>query len=129
MPETMTAPKVHQQMLIRAPAEEVFRAMTDPAVTRRFWFSRGSGPLGPGATVRWDWEMYGGSADVEVVRFEPPRRLTFDWSGGGGTRVDCRFEPRDGGTMAVFDITGFTGPDACDQAVDSSAASPSCWRP
>jgi uncharacterized protein YndB with AHSA1/START domain len=120
MPETMTAPKVRQQMLIRAPAKEVFRAMTDPAVTRRFWFSRGSGPLAPGARVRWDWEMYGGSAEVTVVDFQPDRRLTYDWSGGGGTRVDCRLEPREDGTMVTIDITGFAGPDACDLAIDSS---------
>ena len=121
MIETMTLPKVHQQMLIRRPATEVFHAIVDPAVASRFWFSRGSGPLAPGAHVRWEWEMYGGSAEVDVREFETDRRLLLDWTGGGGTRIDWRFEPRGNDTtMVIIDVTGFSGRDACDLAIDSS---------
>lgn len=34
-------------MLIRRPAGAVFEAFADPAVTARFWFSKGSGRLEP----------------------------------------------------------------------------------
>jgi uncharacterized protein YndB with AHSA1/START domain len=121
MNDVATALKVRQQMLIRRPAAEVFNAMVDPAVTTRVWFSRSSGPLAPNAHVRWTWEMYGGDADVDVRRFEPGRRLVFDWSNAGGTRVDCQFEPRgDDATMMIIEVTGFAGPDACALAIDSS---------
>jgi uncharacterized protein YndB with AHSA1/START domain len=121
MSEVQTAPKVHQQMLIRAPVDQVFRAIQDPAVTRRFWFSRGSGPLEAGKRVRWDWEMYGAGANVDVREAEPGRRIVLDWDAHGGTRIDFRFEPRsEGATMVVIEVTGFAGPDACANAIDSS---------
>ena len=46
------------EMLIRKPAAEVFQAFVDPEITSKFWFSRGSGRLEVGKSVRWDWEMY-----------------------------------------------------------------------
>ena len=50
----MTAPVARATMLIRRPTAEVFDAFANPAVTSRFWFTRGSGRLQPGARVRWD---------------------------------------------------------------------------
>jgi uncharacterized protein YndB with AHSA1/START domain len=44
------------EMLIRRPITEVFEAFVDPEITSKFWFSRGSGRLAAGASVRWDWE-------------------------------------------------------------------------
>jgi len=49
-------------MLIRRPPGDVFQALVDPAITTRFWFTKSSGELVRGATVRWEWEMYGASA-------------------------------------------------------------------
>lgn len=57
-------------MFIRRPVAEVFEAFVDPAITSRFWFSKGSGRLKPGARVRWDWEMYGAGSWVNVREFE-----------------------------------------------------------
>ena len=37
------------EMLIRKPVAEVFEAFVDPAITSRFWFTRGSGRLEPGS--------------------------------------------------------------------------------
>ena len=45
------------EMLIRSPVNEVFEAFVDPAITSKFWFSRGSAKLEAGESVRWDWEM------------------------------------------------------------------------
>jgi uncharacterized protein YndB with AHSA1/START domain len=115
-------PTVRQQMLIRRPPSAVFRAIVDPAVTTRFWFSRSSGPLEAGQRVRWDWEMYGAGTEVEVREVEPDRRLVTDWDGPDGTRITWTFDARDGGatTMLVIEVTGFKGETACADAIDSS---------
>jgi uncharacterized protein YndB with AHSA1/START domain len=52
----------------------MFQAFVDPAITRRFWFTRGSGRLVPGARVTWHWDMYGVSAQVNVSWGRPSRR-------------------------------------------------------
>ena len=42
------------QMVIRRPAASVFEVFVDPAVTCRFWFTRGSGSLEAAKRVRWE---------------------------------------------------------------------------
>jgi uncharacterized protein YndB with AHSA1/START domain len=110
----MTTPLVAKaQMLIRRPVAAVFEAFVDPAITCRFWFSRGSGALAPGARVRWDWEMYGVGTDVEVKAIEPQRRIFIVWNltdPDGPTEVEWKFEPRDGDrTLATVENRGFSG--------------------
>jgi len=77
--ELSKAPTVETGMLIRRPPDAVFQAFVDPEVTTRFWFTKSSGRLEPGAQVTWEWEMYGASAPVKVKEFEENRRLVFDW--------------------------------------------------
>ena len=99
-------PVVRTQMLIRRPVAEVFRAFTDPEVTRRFWFTRGSGVLEEGRTVTWHWDMYGVSVEVAVTRLEPCRRLCIAWP----TPVEWTFEARPGdSTLVVITAQGFSG--------------------
>jgi uncharacterized protein YndB with AHSA1/START domain len=86
-------PVARAGMLIRRPAAEVFEAFADPAVTARFWFSKGSGRLEPGARVRWAWEMYGIGSDVVVKAVEPGRRILIDWD-EPATEVEWTFAPR-----------------------------------
>lgn len=83
----MNPPVARAQMLIRRPVGEVFKAFVDPAITRRFWFSRGSGRLAPGATVTWHWDRYGVSAQVEVTAFEAGRPPPGGLGGPGGLTV------------------------------------------
>src|SRR5690242_19062104 len=108
----LTRPPVAEAaMLIRRPIAEVFEAFVDPAITTRFWFTKSSGRLAPGAQVRWDWQMYNASAQVRVLEFEPPRRIMIEWGGEGAfTTVEWRFTPREDGTTFV-EITnsGFQG--------------------
>ena len=47
-----TAPVARPQMLIRKPVAEVFEAFVDPAVTSKFWFTKGSERLATGKSVR-----------------------------------------------------------------------------
>ena len=51
-------PIAKAEMLIRKPVDEVFEAFVNPAVTSKFWFSKGSGRLEAGQEVRLDWAMY-----------------------------------------------------------------------
>jgi uncharacterized protein YndB with AHSA1/START domain len=104
----VTAPVARAGMLIRRPVGEVFEAFADPAVTSRFWFTRGSGRLEPGARVRWDWEMYGVGTDVLVKAMEPDRRIMIHWNTADDpTEVEWLFEARGGDTFVTVENRGF----------------------
>jgi uncharacterized protein YndB with AHSA1/START domain len=96
-------------MLIRRPAAEVFEAFVDPAITSRFWFSRGSDRLEVGREVHWDWEMYEVSVPVIPKVVEPNHRIVIEWPGySGQTTVEWRFDDRgDGTTFVEIRETGF----------------------
>lgn len=99
------------EMLIRSPVSNVFEAFVDPAITSKFWFSRGSARLEAGASVRWDWEMYGFSTEVRVKVLEPNKRILVEWSAyGTPTDVEWVFTPRaDGTTFVSITNSGFRG--------------------
>lgn len=114
-------PVVRAQMLIRKPVSEVFEAFVDPAITTRFWFTKSSGQLEPGASVRWDWEMYGVSADVRVIEVDRNRRILVEWD-DPPRPVEWLFAPRaDDATLVTISSWGFGGTDAevTAQALDS----------
>lgn len=118
----MTAAVASACMLIRRPAAEVFEAFVDPAVTSRFWFTRGSGRLATGARVRWDWEMYGVGTDVLVKALEPARRILIDWdTADDPTEVEWLFEARGGETFVTVENRGFDdSPAGAARALDST---------
>src|SRR3954465_8032657 len=100
------------EMLIRKPVAEVFNAFIDPAVTSKFWFSRGSARLEAGKEVRWDWEMYNFSLNVSVKEIEPNRRILVEWSGAQQppTKIEWTFRSRaDGTTYVTVTNSGFAG--------------------
>jgi uncharacterized protein YndB with AHSA1/START domain len=111
-------------MLIRRPVADVFAAFVDPAITTRFWFTKGSGPLEPGARVRWEWEMYGAAVEVDVKAVEPNERILIEWEGNPTpTTVEWRFAPRpDGATFVEIENAGFGGDGdaAVAQALDAT---------
>src|SRR3954453_4852131 len=111
-------------MLIRKPPSEVFRAFTDPSVTTKFWYTKSSGPMDAGAKLRWDWEMFGASADVVVKEVGHDRRVVFDWGGEGAMRtVEWRFIPWKEHTYVNVLETGYRGTheEMAAQAIDSIA--------
>ncbi len=118
-----TTPSAQTAMLIHKPAAEVFAAFVDPAITTKFWFTKSSGPLEPGARVQWDWEMYGASTQVDVKEIDPDARILIVWDADTApTTVEWRFEPRpDGATFVSIENSGFQGDgDAVTaQALDS----------
>ncbi len=104
-------PVMKTGMLIRRPPAEVFRAFVDPALTTQFWFTKSSGKLEKGKQVRWDWEMYGVSADVSVQSVVQNERIVMEWPGQGGrTTVTWTFAPyeRDATFVEIVE-TGFVG--------------------
>ncbi len=114
-------PVVKQQMLIRRPVAEVFEAFINPAITTKFWFTKSTGRLEAGRTVRWEWEMYGVSADVRVMSVEPQRRILIEWN-HPPLPVEWHFSPLSGDTTLVtISSWGFpgTGDEMVGQALDS----------
>jgi uncharacterized protein YndB with AHSA1/START domain len=73
------APAVDVGMLIRRPADEVFEALADPAITTRFWYTKSTGRMTQGTELTWAWEMYQVSSTVRVLDVEPGRRIRFSW--------------------------------------------------
>jgi uncharacterized protein YndB with AHSA1/START domain len=112
MMEITQIPVVKAGMLIRRPVAEVFEAFIDPAVTSKFWFTKGSGRLDAGKRIRWDWEMFGVSAEVSVKAIEANKRILIEWSSSGGnpTTVEWLFAPRaDSTTFVTITESGFSG--------------------
>ncbi len=124
MTDTLQATVATAQMLIRKPVAQVFEALVDPAITSRFWFSKGIGRLEAGKQVRWDWEMYGASAEVDVKAIEENKRILIEWGGPDNpTSVEWTFEPMDENrTFVTVKNWGFSG-DAekiVAEAIDST---------
>ena len=111
-------PIARAQMLIRRPVADVFEAFIDPAITSRFWFTRGSGRLERGTDVTWHWDMYAAKAHVSVKAVDFNRRILIEWP----TPVEWVFAPRsDDTTFVTITASGFTGTDdeKTARAVDS----------
>lgn len=111
MANTLQAPVAKAQMLIRKPVAQVFEALVDPAITSRFWFSKGSGRLEAGKQVRWNWEMYGADAKVDVKAIEKNKRILIEWGGPDNpTSVEWTFEPSgEDRTFVTVKNWGFSG--------------------
>ena len=91
---------VEAQLLIRKPAEKVFEAFIDPAITTNFWFTKGSGKLEVGKTVKWEWEMYHVSANVLVKEIVHNKKISVEWN-EPVTTVDFEFQALSEGTTYV----------------------------
>jgi uncharacterized protein YndB with AHSA1/START domain len=117
-------PVAKAEMLIRKPVAEVFEAFVNPAITSRFWFTKGSGRLETGRQIEWDWEMYGVSVPVDVKAMEENARILIEWpTDGTPTTVEWLFTPRpDGTTFVSITNGGFSGDEdkRVQQAIDST---------
>ncbi len=117
-------PIAETAMLIRKPVSEVFEAFVNPAITSKFWFTKGSGRLQAGKHIRWDWEMYGHSVQVSVKAIEENKRILIEWGAQGTpTTVEWVFTSRsDNTTFVSVTNTGFGGDgDAVvNQALDTT---------
>jgi uncharacterized protein YndB with AHSA1/START domain len=111
-------------MLIRKPVSEVFEVFVNPDITSKFWFTKGSGRLQAGKQIRWDWEMYGHSAEVSVKVIEENKRILIEWGAdGAATSVEWVFTSRsDNTTFVSITNSGFSGDgdEVVKQALDST---------
>ena len=98
-------------MLIRRASADVFEAVVNPDITKKFWFTKSSGRLAVGKVTQWDWEMYGHSIEVIAKIIEPNNRVVIEWPGyGGPTTVEWTFAAQENGTTFVnVTESGFTG--------------------
>ncbi len=117
-------PVTRVEMLIRRPVTEVFEAFVNPAITTRFWFTKSSGRLEPGNKIRWEWEMYGASSEVDVKVVELNSRILIEWSDyDTPTVVEWLFTPRgEGATLVSITNSGFrgSGDQVVKDAMDST---------
>ena len=108
---------VHVSMLIRRPPGEVFAAFVNPTTLRKFWLQDASGPLAPGARVKWSFMVPGAEDTVVVRRFEAPRYLAFDWS--DGVHVEMTFEEWEPeATRVRVSVSGLGGDDLVQQVAN-----------
>jgi uncharacterized protein YndB with AHSA1/START domain len=108
-------------MELQAKAEMLIR---NPEITSKFWFTKGSGRLTPGA-VRWDWEMYDVYTTVDVKTLKPNHRLLITWGSEWETptTVEWTFSPHgDDATFVRIRNFGFEGDadSVVQQALDST---------
>ncbi len=122
--ELTQVPSAKAEMLIRRPVREVFEAFVNPAITSKFWFTKGSGQLEAGKTVHWEWEMYDISVPVEVKEIEQDRRIVIEWPGASTpATVEWQFTSYGGDlTWVTIVNSGFTGTgdEVVSQALDST---------
>ena len=78
-------PVAETALLIRRPVQQVFNAFVDPAVTTRFWFTKGTEKLETGKKVQWIWEMYNLTVDVQVKEIEQNKRIVIEWGSADET--------------------------------------------
>ncbi|MEJ7837991.1 MAG: SRPBCC family protein [Thermomicrobiales bacterium] len=112
---TMAPPVAQTAMLIRRPMADVYEAIVDPAITAKFWFTKGSNRLDSSELVTWEWEMYGATAKVRVLEIEANARILMDWGDldtDPGTRVEWIFTELDP-ERTFIDVSdrNFTGTD------------------
>jgi uncharacterized protein YndB with AHSA1/START domain len=118
-------PIAKEGMLIRKPAELVYEAFVDPAITTRFWFTRSSGRLEAGRRIRWDWEIYGVFTLLDVKALEPGKHILLERNVDRmPTSVEWIFQEQPGkGTYVTIMNSGFSGNGdrVVEQAMDSAS--------
>jgi len=120
--DSVIAPVVEAQMLIRKPVDEVFNAFIDPLYTTHFWFTKSSGSLEEGKTVVWEWEMYDVSSEVHVSTIRQNEIITISWD-KGQTTIDFLFESKSASsTYVIIRQTGFKsiGTDLLAEVIDAT---------
>jgi uncharacterized protein YndB with AHSA1/START domain len=113
---------------IAAPAERIFRALTDPAELPKWWgaddmyrTTTHSADLRPGGAWRSEGKGADGTpffVEGEYLEVDPPHRLVMTWKapwdGGKLTTVTYTLEPIEEGTKLTLRHEGFAGrADSC----------------
>lgn len=110
---------VHYEIVLRAPAEVVFRHLTDPAALLTWIAAEADSEPVAGGRVRWRLPD-GSTMSGRYVEVTPPRRLVFSygWEGDlmgvppGSTRVEIELHPHPDGTRLTLVHRLLPGPAA-----------------
>jgi len=78
----MSAFAAKAEMLINAPRDQVFAALTERETLCKFWLADASSDLALGAKVEWTFMVPGAKDTIEVLDFDKGTYLKFKWSGG-----------------------------------------------
>src|SRR5688572_9441760 len=111
------------QMLIRKPVEEVYEAFINPAITKNFWFTKGSDRLEVDKSITWSWEMYNVSTPVVAKEILQDQKIVFEWDNATKT-VEINFtELDDDSTFVTIIESGYdkTGDELIAAIKDSTA--------
>jgi len=111
------------QMLIRKPVEEVYEAFINPAITKNFWFTKGSDRLEVDKSITWSWEMYNVSTPVVAKEILQDQKIVFEWDNATKT-VEINFTELDDDSSFVTIIeSGYdkTGDELIAAIKDSTA--------
>jgi uncharacterized protein YndB with AHSA1/START domain len=86
--QTTTPLEIHQSMVVRAPRERVWRALTEPDELAA-WFPTTSAEIEPraGADGWLDWGEQGRYA-IRVEEWQAPERLVWRWAREAQTPID-----------------------------------------
>lgn len=105
--------------LIACQPQDAFDAFVDPQKITQFWLESASAPLAAGARVTWQFMVPGARDDLVVEALDAPNHICFSWS--DGTKVSLRFAAHPaGGTEVSVEATGFAGPGAVDEALNTT---------
>jgi len=80
---------------------------------------KGSGRLEEGKRIRWDWEMYGASAELEVKQLNQNEQIVILFE--DDTTVEWIFTSRTEGTLVSITNKGFKGSptEIVNQVIDA----------
>lgn len=111
-----TGPEIKHSVLIRAPREKVWAALTTGKALDGWWGTRGSEiDLRPGGKLTLRWREWGPERDINVdaegvvVEVHPPTRFVFKWGETPSTMTTVEFEleEREGATLLRLREHGF----------------------
>jgi uncharacterized protein YndB with AHSA1/START domain len=105
------------ELLIRAPAPQVYRAFVEPELLTQFWLATASEPLTLHGQARWEFLVPGAAAALEVRELIENERIAIEWD--DETRVEWTFEARDGGQTLVR-VLQFGFPGSSEEALASA---------
>ena len=114
-PAAVVPDSIERELILPAPPERVWTALTQPAQLGAWWGTQATIDLRPGGEVSFVWDGTDGQrftsrGIVEVV--EPPHRLVFRWQSEptveATTRVEFTLQPHPQGTRLRVVESGFS---------------------
>ncbi|MGZ8698157.1 MAG: SRPBCC family protein [Gaiellaceae bacterium] len=96
---------VTREVVLEAPVEEVWAALTEPELLEEWFANEVEIELEPGGDGVFRWDD-GDERHAVIEEVDPKRRLAFSWDDG---RVEIELEEVDGGTRVLVTETAGAG--------------------